>query len=52
MNDQGKARLRLVKTGKTFSDGVEILAGLSDGDVVIVTEPARLIDGQPMEAAK
>ena len=27
-------------------------AGLSGGDVVIVTEPARLIDGQPMEAAK
>jgi membrane fusion protein, multidrug efflux system len=52
VNDQGKARLRLVKIGKTFSDGVEILAGLSDGDVVIVTEPARLIDGQPMEAAK
>lgn len=52
VNDQGTARLRLVKTGKTFSDGVEILAGLSDGDVVIVTEPARLIDGQPMEAAK
>jgi len=52
VNDQGKARLRLVKTGKTFSDGVEILAGLADGDAVIVTEPARLIDGQPVEAAK
>jgi RND family efflux transporter MFP subunit len=52
VNDQGKARLRLVKTGKTFSDGVEILAGLAEGDAVIVTEPARLIDGQPVEAAK
>jgi RND family efflux transporter MFP subunit len=52
VNDQGKARLRLVKTGKTFSDGVEILAGLADGDAVIVTEPARLIDGQPVEVAK
>jgi RND family efflux transporter MFP subunit len=52
VNDQGKARLRLVKTGKTFTDGVEILAGLADGDAVIVTEPARLIDGQPVEAAK
>jgi voltage-gated potassium channel Kch len=41
-----------VRTGKTFSDGVEILAGLSEGDAVILTNPAALIDGQSVEVAK
>ena len=52
VNDAGKARLRLVRTGKTFPDGVEILAGLSEGDAVILTNPASLVDGQSVEAAK
>jgi RND family efflux transporter MFP subunit len=52
VNDSGQARLRLVRTGKTFSDGVEILAGLSAGDAVILTNPAALIDGQSVEVAK
>jgi len=52
VNDAGKARLRLVRTGKSFPDGVEILSGLSEGDAVILTKPASLIDGQSVEAAK
>jgi RND family efflux transporter MFP subunit len=48
----GVARLRLVKTGKTFGDTVEILAGIADGDAVILTDPAGLLDGQRVEAAK
>ena len=50
--DSGKARLRLVRTGKTFPDGVEILSGLSEGDAVILTNPAALVDGQSLEGAK
>lgn len=52
VNDAGKARLHLVRTGKTFPDGVEILSGLSEGDAVILADPASLVDGQPVEAAK
>jgi membrane fusion protein, multidrug efflux system len=52
VNDGGKARLRLVRTGKTFPDGVEILSGLSEGDAVILTNPAALVDGQSLEASK
>jgi multidrug efflux pump subunit AcrA (membrane-fusion protein) len=52
VNDAGKARLRLVRTGKSFPDGVEILSGLSEGDAVILTNPTALVDGQPVEAAK
>ncbi len=49
VNDAGKARLRLVRTGKSFPDGVEILSGLAEGDAVILTNPAALVDGQPVE---
>jgi RND family efflux transporter MFP subunit len=52
VDDAGKARLRLVRTGKPFPDGVEILSGLSEGDAVILTNPAALVDGQTLEAAK
>lgn len=52
VNDNGKARLRLVRTGKSFPDGVEILSGLSEGDSVILTNPAGLVDGQSLEVSK
>jgi RND family efflux transporter MFP subunit len=52
VNDSGKAQLRLIRTGKIFSDGVEILSGLSEGDAVILSNPAALIDGQAVEVAK
>jgi RND family efflux transporter MFP subunit len=43
---EGKARLRLVRTGAVEKDTIEILAGLSPGDVVVVTENQSLTDGQ------
>ena len=52
VSDSGKARLRLIRTGKAFADGVEILSGLAEGDVVILSNPAALIDGQAVEVAK
>ena len=48
--DQGRARLRLVKTGRVKGDTTEILSGLSDGDTVVAADLAELIDGQPVEA--
>jgi RND family efflux transporter MFP subunit len=44
----GKARLRLVRTGATAGGMVEILAGLSPGDQVISLENKALVDGQPV----
>jgi RND family efflux transporter MFP subunit len=48
----GRARLRLVKSGQVRADGAtEILSGLSDGDAVVTSGIAGLVDGQPVEAA-
>jgi RND family efflux transporter MFP subunit len=44
----GRAVLRLVKTGKGLDGRVEILSGLEAGEAVVVSDTARLIDGQPV----
>jgi len=44
----GKAALRLVKTGKTLNGQVEILSGLEEGEQVVTSDPATLADGQPV----
>lgn len=44
----GHARLRLVKTGRIRGDQIEILAGLTAGETVVVAPPAALRDGQPL----
>ena len=44
----GKAALRLVKTGKVLEGRVEVLSGLEEGEQVIVSETAQLTDGQPV----
>ncbi|GFE59698.1 efflux RND transporter periplasmic adaptor subunit [Geobacter sp. AOG2] len=48
--DQGNvARMRLVKTGKTFGDKVEILSGLSDGERVAVSGAEKVSEGAKVE---
>lgn len=42
------ARLRLLQVGADVPDGVEILAGLADGDRVVRTPPPALADGSPV----
>jgi len=44
----GKAHLRLVKTGKRIGNEVEIISGLSAGEKVVTSNLASLIDGQPV----
>lgn len=44
----GKAALRLVKTGKGLESRVEVLSGLEEGEQVIVSETAKLADRQPV----
>jgi RND family efflux transporter MFP subunit len=44
----GKAALRLVKTGKTLEDRIEVLSGLEEGEQIIVSDTTQLTDGQPV----
>lgn len=44
----GQAELRLVRTGKRFENAVEILAGLSEGERIVVENAGKLRDGQPV----
>ena len=45
----GKAQMRLVRTGKQTAQGIEILAGLAPGETVVVEGAANLRDGQPLQ---
>ena len=46
--DAGTARLRLVSTGRSSSAHTDILAGLSEGETVVVAPPPGLRDGSPL----
>lgn len=48
--NNGRAELRLVKTGATRDGRVEVLSGLSAGERVVVAPPAGLREGQPLQA--
>lgn len=45
------ASLRIVKTGATLGDRIEIVSGLDAGERVVVAPPAGLRDGQPVTFA-
>jgi RND family efflux transporter MFP subunit len=45
----GKAQLRLVKTGKLLENEIEILSGIDSNEVVIVDGLTTLLDGQPVK---
>jgi hypothetical protein len=47
----GIARLRAVRVGDTQDDRIEILAGLTAGERVIVAPPATLTDGARLAVA-
>ena len=44
--DQQRARLRLVNVGPEAEGRTEVLAGLVDGETVVVAPPAQLADGR------
>ncbi len=50
--DNGRAALRIVKTGKRVADDVEIVSGISAGESVVVDGANRLRDGQPVSIRK
>jgi RND family efflux transporter MFP subunit len=45
----GKARLRIVKTGKRVGDEIEIVSGLAAREQIVAEGADRLRDGQPAE---
>jgi multidrug efflux pump subunit AcrA (membrane-fusion protein) len=49
--DKGHAQLRLVSLGEASQGAVEVLAGVSDGEAVVVVPPPGLVDGQPVKVA-
>lgn len=48
----GMARLRPISTGRAVGDRVEVLAGLRDGDGVVIDPPASLVDGARIAGEK
>ena len=45
----GKAALRLIRTGRAVEGGVTVLSGLDAGETIAVSAAATLADGQPVE---
>jgi membrane fusion protein (multidrug efflux system) len=46
----GKAQMRLVKSGKHLEGETEIVSGLNPGEPIVIEGAAQLLDGQPVEA--
>jgi RND family efflux transporter MFP subunit len=44
----GRAQLRLVKTGRHASDECEVVSGLDAGETIVTEGAAGLVDGQPV----
>ncbi|HYJ88020.1 MAG TPA: efflux RND transporter periplasmic adaptor subunit [Pyrinomonadaceae bacterium] len=51
VDQSGTARMRLVKTGKTYSDRVEVLSGLQEGEQIVVDGLAAVNDGSRVREA-
>jgi membrane fusion protein, multidrug efflux system len=51
VDPSGLARLRLIKTGRTFGDNVEILSGLNAGEQIVMEGPATIQDGTRVREA-
>lgn len=49
--ENGRAVLRLVKTGRADGERIEILSGLNPGETLILTPPPALRDGQAVQPA-
>ncbi len=43
------ARLRLIRTGKSFGDRIEILSGLNDGESIVVEGAGKVNDGNRLQ---
>ena len=48
VNENNIAKLRLIRTGRERSEGIEVLAGLDGGESLVIEGAAKLMDGQPL----
>lgn len=46
-----KARFRLIRTGETLGNEVEVLSGLDQGERYVISPPPKLMDGSRLEVA-
>lgn len=44
----GRAKMRMVKTGRQVGNEVEVVSGLDEGESVVVQNTRQLVDGQPV----
>jgi membrane fusion protein, multidrug efflux system len=51
VDQSGLARMRLVKTGKTYNERVEVLSGLNEGEQIVVDGVTALNDGSRVKEA-
>ncbi len=48
VNEKGIAKLRLVRTGRERTEGIEVLSGLEGGEVLVTEGADKLMDEQPL----
>jgi membrane fusion protein, multidrug efflux system len=48
VDPSGIARLRLIKTGKSLGDRIEVLSGLAEGEQIVSENVSRIRDGMPV----
>ena len=48
----GKAQMRIVKTGKRIGSEIELVSGVSAGEKIVTDNAAGLVDGQPLTIAQ
>lgn len=48
VNENNIAKLRLIRTGRERSEGIEVLAGLDGGETLVIEGASKLMDGQPL----
>lgn len=49
VDDTQTAKFRLIRTGKTFGDSLEVLSGLKQGERYVTAPPPTLINGMTVE---
>ncbi|MBN2809484.1 MAG: efflux RND transporter periplasmic adaptor subunit [Deltaproteobacteria bacterium] len=51
IDEKKLAHYRLIRTGRQLDNGVEVISGLSSGDIFVLAPPATLKDGTRVESA-
>ncbi|MEE4355134.1 MAG: efflux RND transporter periplasmic adaptor subunit [Desulfococcaceae bacterium] len=49
VDDKGRARFRLLRTGRTFGDETEVISGMKSGMPYVINPPEELQDGVKVE---